>query len=341
LEEIYDEVSRIRTVPQTKNWKFNISGIIGNHCSDSTRFQGKDYFRKVESGTYAFRDLDGVSFTQPLQVKKKTPKPQETSIPESFETITNILRTIKEYRDYSDPASSEWIEYIREFFHIMGFATEKQESRLLFLKDMGDNITTKAIVGIIFPGENFEEIIPGLKWETYIFLAAKYYQMGCGILTDGIHLKVINYGRQKDQSHFWPDLDGIIQYEKLDSFFQIYKIFSFIKGDIENQPQVNLKPKAVIKQKKSINIPYGLSDMLNVCKIMSENGEDYNRACEVVTKMRNLSSPHTVPDACTRRIGIKTGDFRKLYANKTLLINHLIKYFPNFSKEITEALSGD
>ena len=46
-----------------------------------------------------------------------------------------------------------------------------------------------------------------------------------------MQLKVYNYRGQIDQSpHFWPDLDGIIEHEKLDSFFTIYKVFSFIKG---------------------------------------------------------------------------------------------------------------
>lgn len=341
LEEIYDEVNRIRTVHQTKNWKFNISGIIGNHCSDSTRFLGKEYFRKVGKGTYALRDQTGIktpTVNAPVKAKRAhNPFP----LSESFETISNILRTIKEYRDYSDPASSEWIEYIQEFFHVMGFSTEKQEARLLFLRDMGSTDSPNAIVGIIYPGENFEEIVNGLKWENYILLAANYYQVEWGILIDGLQLKVFNYGGQKDQPPYsWPDLDWIVEQEKLDSFFTIYKVFSFIKkGAIEKQPQGNRKPKVVVKQFNSTNMPNGLSDILNVCKEMSENGNDYNRACEVVSKMRNLSSPHTVPDACTRRIGINTSEFRKLYANKTLLINHLIEHFPNFSTEITEALS--
>jgi hypothetical protein len=300
---------------------------------------GKDYFRKVGKGTYALCDQAGIK-TRPVDAPDKADRAHNPfPLPESFETISNILRTIKEYRDYSDPASSEWIEYIQEFFHVMGFSTEQQESRLLLLRDMGGSLTPNAIVGIVRPGENFEEIIPGVKWESYILFAAHYYQIEWGILTNGLQLKVFHYGGQKDQSHFWSDVEGIIQHEKLDSFFQIYKIFSSVKGDTDKQPQVNHKPKAVFQLNNPINMPNGLSDILNVCKEMSQNGNDYNCACEVVTKMRNLSSPHTVPDACTRRIGLNTSGFRELYANKPLLIKHLISYYPIFSEEIKNAIS--
>jgi hypothetical protein len=224
----------------------------------------------------------------------------------------------------------------------MGFITEKQESRLLFLKVMGGNNTPKAIVGIPFPGENFEEIVPGMKWETHLLFAASHYQIEWGILTNGLQLKIFNFGGQGDQPPLlWPDLDGIIEYEKLDSFFSIYEVFSFIKGDINKQPRVKRKQEIKIKRQYSSDMPKALLNILEVCKEMSENGNDYNRACEVVTNMRNLSSPHTVPDACTRRIGINTGGFRKLYANKRLLIDHLINNYPNFSEEITKALSRD
>ncbi len=269
LEQIYDEVKRIRTVPQTKNWKFNISGIIGNHCSDSTRFQGKDYFRRVDSGIYALRNQDGVSLTQPVQSIKNARKPYKFSIPESFETVSNILRTIKEYRDYYDPASTEWIEYIREFFHVMGFSTEELDSRHIFLKDMGVNNTPKAIVGIILPGENFEEIGPGINWETHLLFAANYYHVEWGILINGLQLKVFNFGEQKDQSpHFWPDLDGIIEHEKLDSFFTIYKVFSFIKGyrkGSDRRQDTRSKTK-VIPQKpdRGIKFPNGSTQVDSV-----------------------------------------------------------------------------
>lgn len=238
LEQIYEEVNRIRTVPQTKNWKFNISGIIGNHCSDSTRFLGKDYFRKIDSGTYALRDLAGENSLQLVKPIKKDSKTDVLSLPESFETVSNIFRTIKEYRDYSDPTSSTWMEYIQEFFHILGFATEKPGSRLIILKDMGGHNEPKAIVGYFYPGENSEQIIPELNWESYLIFAANYHQVDWGILTNGLELKIFNYKEKDIKTHlFWPDLDGIIEDEKLDIFFSIYKVFSIIRNQKQTMDQ--------------------------------------------------------------------------------------------------------
>lgn len=231
LEQIYDEVKRIRTVPQTKNWKFNISGIIGNHCSDSTRFLGKDYFRKVDSGTYALRDHVGENLPKPIQTAKKAREPHSFSMPESFETVFNTLRTIKEYRDYSDPASIAWTEYIQEIFHIIGFNTQQKDSRLFLLTDMGKDNTPKAIVAYNLPSESFEEILPELKWDYYLFLAANYHQVEWGILTNGLRIKVINFHTYKDSKPFFEtDFDEIIKNEKSESFFALYKVFSNIKN---------------------------------------------------------------------------------------------------------------
>ena len=234
LRQIYGEVELIKDSPLPKSWQANVRQAIETHSSDSHVFQGKDYFRKIRKGIWALRDQEGIIKSLPTKHKNVEKKPKGILIPESFETVANYLRTIKEYREYSNPASSAWIEYLQEFFHIIGFSTEKQESRLFFLKNMGGNTTSKAIVVIVLPGEDFEEIIPGLKWETYLLFAANYYQTEWGILFNGLQLKVINYGGGKKQpAHFWPDLDGIIEYEKLDSFFTIYKVFSFIKDHVK------------------------------------------------------------------------------------------------------------
>jgi hypothetical protein len=231
LSQVYSEVERIRTSSMPRTWQASIRQAIESHSSDSDVFKGKNYFRKVGKGTWALRNPERISSTPQTKHISFGKNEKESLIPESFETISNILRTIKEYRDYSDPASPEWIEYICEFFHIIGFSTENRGSRLILLKDMGSTNRPNAIVTTISPGENFEEIVPGLKWETYIHLAAEHYRIDWGILTNGLQLRVFNFGDIKDQSHYsWSDLDGIIEKEELHNFFPIYKVFSFIKG---------------------------------------------------------------------------------------------------------------
>lgn len=43
--------------------------------------------------------------------------------PESFDTIHNLLGTIKEYREYIQPNPTSWNKYILEVFQILGFNT--------------------------------------------------------------------------------------------------------------------------------------------------------------------------------------------------------------------------
>ena len=153
------------------------------------------------------------------------------SLPDSFETIANFLKTIKEYRDYAHPDTPEWREYIHEFFHVLGFRTESIAPRLISLLDIGAQGTPKALVMIIEPGENFDEIIPGLDWLSYLFYAANFQHVNWGFLTNGVELRVFDFRRKDYQkTFFWANLDGIVMDGRLDSFFTIYKIFCYMRG---------------------------------------------------------------------------------------------------------------
>jgi len=230
LTEIYKEIEHIRKEPLPNHWRANVRERIETHSSDSQNFKGKDLFRKVDRGTWALRIQEKLNLPQAQTKEIVDQQYQAYSIPDSFETIANVFRTIKEYRDYSDPYSSSWNEYVLELFHILGFNTEELAPRLILLKDMGANDPFKTIVGILQLADNFEEIIPGLDWESYLFFAANYYQAEWGLLTNGIQLKVLNYQNGGNQlTYFCPDLDGIIVGGKLDSFLPIFKVFSFIK----------------------------------------------------------------------------------------------------------------
>ncbi|MHB1480828.1 MAG: DUF4268 domain-containing protein, partial [Bellilinea sp.] len=232
LNQIYQEVRRIRQEPLPKMWQHIIQDTIYQHSSDTQKFQGNDLFRKVDKGVWSIRKQTAVAqSTHPVTMQKDT-IPHNYLPPESFEEIANILRTIKQYRDYQNPDSTSWKEYVDEFFHILGFSTQENNPRLMTLHVIGSNHTPRAIVGFVHPGENFEEMVPGLSWESYLFFAANYYQIDWGILTDGLQLKVVHYqAHEIKQPICWPDLDGIVCHEKLDTFCTIYKVFSFIKGN--------------------------------------------------------------------------------------------------------------
>lgn len=231
LKQIYAEIKQIRKEPLPKSLEHIVQRIIQDHSSDSASFRGNNLFRKVGNGVWALREQAVI--IQPPNPTAERNKPSFNNYlpPTSFEQISSVLRTIKEYRDYQQLDSPSWKEYVNEFFHILGFSTQEKNPRLMVLNVMGSNHTPLAVVGFALPGENLEEIVPGLPWESYLFFAAHYYQVEWGILTSGLALKILNFqdGDIITTNH-WPDLDRIICDEKLDTFWAIYKVLSRIKN---------------------------------------------------------------------------------------------------------------
>jgi len=154
----------------------------------------------------------------------------EFSLKESFETITTLFETIKEYRDFSTPEDiSNWFDYIHQIFNILGFKTEAIASRLLLLYPMGSDHKPRAMACLIGPEENFELIIPELDWQSYLFYASRYYQVDWVILTNGFKFKVLNYAKDEDlKKYVQYEFDKIISKGSVDSFYIIFKLFSMI-----------------------------------------------------------------------------------------------------------------
>lgn len=377
LDQIYAEVYRIRKKPLPKSWQANIRDRIECFSSDSHIFKGKDYFRRVSKGVWALRDpIQGSQSSQVEQlegyvrdllksVKKQeryirrqsakllpsVEKPKKTSndskiLSESYDEIANTFRTIQQYREFTDPVDlSNWYDYVNQFFHLLGFNTEQCNARLFFLTDLGVESIRRAFVGFVYPVENFEEIIPGLNWETILSYFAHFHQMEWGILTDGFQLKVLRFENTEPiRIAYWSDLDGIIRSNNLEAFFAVYKAFASIKQD-EHIKQTSLDQKQKrtrkIKAEDSIKIPDGLSNVLDVCREVYTNGLDYTEAYVVVAQRKGLKSIHTVADACTRRIGLNTHEFRQLLIHKHQLVAHLTSIYPENAGEISKVIKVD
>jgi hypothetical protein len=84
-----------------------------------------------------------------------------------------------------------------------------------------------------------------------------------------------------------------------------------------------LKPK----EKKPPCPRRALTQILEVVKLMKE-GKSYSEACKTVAQKFNLKTQTTVRDACTRRLGVDTDKFIKLY-EKGGLVPFLLNMFPN------------
>lgn len=148
----------------------------------------------------------------------------------SYETASNLLKTIREYRDYAQPDSPEWEDYILDFFHILGFQTAEIERRLFSLAKLGEQETILALAVPLMPDNDMDEIFPGLAWSSYLRSSNQDINARWGIVINGMEIKIMDlYGDDSEPHYFWSNIDGIISEERMDSFFTLCHVFSSIK----------------------------------------------------------------------------------------------------------------
>ena len=87
------------------------------------------------------------------------------------------------------------------------------------------------------------------------------------------------------------------------------------------------------------DIPLGLIQVIEVYQEAHRNQVSYNDAVKIVAQRRSLKSVHTIYDACTRRIGINTNQFKQLLQDKSQLRKHLISQYPDYESYIISALA--
>jgi len=78
---------------------------------------------------------------------------------------------------------------------------------------------------------------------------------------------------------------------------------------------------------------------LEVAKLVWDDKKTYREAFRILTLRKNLKSPQTVPDACTRQIGVATKQFEELLKNRDKFVNHLIRRFPMYKELIVKELT--
>lgn len=283
---------------------------------------------------------------------------------ESYDTVQNILRTIKEYRDYAHPGLPSWEEYILELFHLMGFNTEKINQRTILLGSLGTRDADKAIAGIVMPGESLDAIAPWLDWSTFISYPAKIFNVEWGIVTDGMNIKIFQFNRKEhDGKYFYANMDAIIQEERIDSFFILFKVFLHIKGQptgaattIVNQQKPIHQPvppktssplplyvhtakktqqtQQVVEKNR---LPGTLENIFEVIREMVTTKHEFEQVCEDVAKRRGVTVT-TIRISCTRHIFLKPEAFTKLLEDKTKLVSYLHQRFPGCKAEITKEI---
>ena len=252
--QIINEVRRIRKGPLPRSLEEIIQRTIQDHSSDSTGFRGNDLFKKVENGVWALRDQPIITHpSQPIIERVIIPPAKEVpSTTESAEMITNLFMTIKEYRAYSNPDFTSWKEYVLDFFHILGFQTEvyaENETEYFFkLRNLGLDNDPHTLLEFIPPNKHLEEFIPDLSRLWLLGEITKALNFNWGVLTNGYLIKVIDVKKfDYDKNYSQWNLEEIIQNERLDSFFTIYKVFSLINGRKEEpvKREIERTPKRI------------------------------------------------------------------------------------------------
>ena len=228
--EIDNEVRKIRGDRLPKTWRSMINHILGDYSSDVKYFKGKDIFRKVDKDVWALRDQSQVSASYPSSSKQAKRSFQEYIPSESIEEITNILRTIYQYRDYYGIDLSSWKEYVLEFFHILGFSTRPIRPQLFNMSVMGESQKPIALLKVVSADEYIEFVEPFSERDMECFATAEEYKLDCIILTNGIQMQILNYGSiDRIEPSYWQNIDLIIYNEQIDNFFSLYKALAFIR----------------------------------------------------------------------------------------------------------------
>ena len=115
------------------------------------------------------------------------------------------------------------------------------------------------------------------------------------------------------------------------------------KNKIHNKPTILLPQSSQIISKAELvsnkDIPQKLMNVLMMYEEMFNNNKSYTEAYKELTRRRGLKSEHTIPDSCTRGLGLNTSEFKALVMVPDKLAAFLVERFPEFKGYISEIIS--
>lgn len=155
----------------------------------------------------------------------------------------NLLNTVRDYREFYDPDSENWLNYVLVFFQLNGFYNENIYQRLVILKDSGPTSCSIALLGISYPSENFDQITSWLDWASFLSVNSIAYNVEWGIITNGLEIKIINFRKGNFESlFFWASVEDLIKNRREDSFFILSKTLHLLRSSI-NTSAINSQPR--------------------------------------------------------------------------------------------------
>lgn len=152
----------------------------------------------------------------------------------------NILRTIQEYREYSAPGTSGWLDYVLELFHLLGLQTLHIGPRLLKLSSFDGSHSENAIALILNQEDDPIEVTTGITWSSYLFYVCKHNKIDYGIITDGKRSKLYYWNEQDIHNNYiLADVDSMILTDTREDFSLWLSTLTKITGRL-----INLRFKA-------------------------------------------------------------------------------------------------
>lgn len=255
LNDIYEEVCRIRTAPIPPNGINVTASRIISYSSDSPSFLGRaDIFAKVGDGVWALRDLNvdfheavgrGKRKSHKLGIRVGSKLKDLGGLKVSIEEIENIHNTIQQYREYTNPGSIEWEGYIMELFNVLGF-TAKEHARLSngagkefpvwFVSPMEVPEKYVSVLGVIKKEYPFDEFLPNIPLSIILdahrgLKVNKRNDIVWVIITDGNRMRIIDYRKSKvgQISYENLNLDEVITQVFNSSFLELYEKLELIR----------------------------------------------------------------------------------------------------------------
>jgi len=230
LSEIYEEVERIRVEDLPSTWKAAIRRTLQDHWTESPGYKGKDYFRRYATGVWMLSNQPGAPPKKNVQIRarKKSKKIRDESPSES---IKNVFTSIQEFREYSHPIDfSSWEKYILDVFHLVGLGTKTLDSNIFELSDINGKKAPIAVLAIIPPTKNLEDIGAGTYWQKFIYDISVSIGVGWGILTDGFYLRIIDCRAKSPRKKFLSfDFDGVVTNQDIKKFEKIHQELQRLK----------------------------------------------------------------------------------------------------------------
>jgi hypothetical protein len=102
-------------------------------------------------------------------------------------------------------------------------------------------------------------IASGISWNSYLRLAAHYYGVTRGMVTDGFKLQVVDYKSLNKEPLCWSEFDTIICEQNVASFVAIYNALS-----ASNHHNKNLQESASTKHDLRVDFWRGLVDQTKI-----------------------------------------------------------------------------